>query len=44
MNLRDEDVAVCMDIASDNEDLLVISENGFLRTPLTQYKKQIEVE
>ena len=41
MNLRDEDVAVCMDIATDNEDLLVISENGFgKRTPLTEYKRQ----
>lgn len=41
MNLRYEDVAVCMDIATDNEDLLVISENGFgKRTPLTEYKRQ----
>lgn len=41
MNLRDDDIAVCMDIASDEEDLLVISENGFgKRTPLTEYKRQ----
>ena len=41
MNLRDEDVAVCMDIASDEEELLVISENGYgKRTPLTEYKRQ----
>ena len=41
MNLREDDVAVCMDIASNDEDLLVISENGFgKRTPLTEYKRQ----
>ncbi|OKZ87098.1 DNA gyrase subunit A [Clostridium sp. 29_15] len=41
MNLRDDDIAVCMDIAVDDEDLLVISENGFgKRTPLVEYKIQ----
>lgn len=41
MNLRDDDIAVCMDIAVDDEDLLVISENGFgKRTPLVEYKRQ----
>ena len=41
MNLRDDDIAVCMDIAVDEEDLLVISENGFgKRTPLIEYKRQ----
>ena len=41
MNLREEDIAVCMDIAVDDEDLLVISENGFgKRTPLYEYKRQ----
>ena len=41
MNLREDDVAVCMDIATNDEDLLVISENGYgKRTPLTQYKRQ----
>ena len=35
MNLREDDIAVCMDIAVDDEDLLVISENGFgKRTPI----------
>ena len=41
INLRDDDIAVCMDIAVDDEDLLVISENGFgKRTPLVEYKRQ----
>ena len=41
MKLRDDDVAVCMDIAVDEEDLLVISENGYgKRTPITEYKRQ----
>ena len=39
INLRDDDIAVCMDIAVDGEELLVISENGFgKRTPITEYK------
>ena len=41
INLRKNDIAVCMDIAVDDEDLLVISENGFgKRTPVTEYKVQ----
>ena len=28
INLRDDDIAVCMDIAVEGEELLVISENG----------------
>ena len=41
MNLREDDIAVCMDIAVDDEELLVISENGFgKRTPLVEYKRQ----
>ena len=41
MNLREDDIAVCMDIAVDDENLLVISENGFgKRTPLVEYKRQ----
>lgn len=41
INLREDDVAVCMDIAVEGEDLLVISENGFgKRTPVTEYKRQ----
>ena len=41
MNLREDDIAVCMDIAVDDEDLLVISENGFgKRTPVVEYKRQ----
>ena len=41
INLRDNDIAVCMDIAVEGEDLLVISENGFgKRTPITEYKVQ----
>jgi DNA gyrase subunit A len=41
INLRDKDIAVCMDIAVEGEDLLVISENGFgKRTPITEYKVQ----
>lgn len=41
INLRDGDVAVCMDIAVEGEELLVISENGFgKRTPVTEYKRQ----
>lgn len=41
INLRENDIAVCMDIAVEGEDLLVISENGFgKRTPITEYKVQ----
>ncbi len=41
INLKKTDVAVCMDIAVKEEDLLVISENGFgKRTPITEYKVQ----
>lgn len=41
ISLRKNDIAVCMDIATDDEELLVISENGFgKRTPLTEYKTQ----
>lgn len=41
INLRKNDIAVCMDIAVEDEDLLVISENGFgKRTPVTEYKVQ----
>ncbi|MEQ8154879.1 MAG: DNA gyrase subunit A [Clostridiaceae bacterium] len=41
ISLRKDDIAVCMDIATQHEDLLVISENGFgKRTPLTEYKLQ----
>ena len=41
INLRKNDIDVCMDIAVDDEDLLVISENGFgKRTPVTEYKVQ----
>ena len=41
INLRKNDIAVCMDIAVDDEELLVISENGFgKRTPVSEYKVQ----
>ncbi|MGL5381555.1 DNA gyrase subunit A [Clostridium sp.] len=41
INLKEDDIAVCMDIAVEGEDLLVISENGFgKRTPVTEYKRQ----
>ena len=41
INLKGDDVAVCMDIAVDGEELLVISENGFgKRTPVSEYKVQ----
>jgi len=41
INLKDDDIAVCMDIAVDGEELLVISENGYgKRTPITAYKIQ----
>lgn len=41
INLKGDDVAVCIDIAVDGEELLVISENGFgKRTPITEYKLQ----
>ena len=41
INLKGDDIAVCMDIAVDGEELLVISENGFgKRTPVSQYKIQ----
>jgi len=41
IHLKEDDIAVCMDIAVKGEDLLVISENGFgKRTPITEYKIQ----
>ena len=41
IKLRDDDVAVCLDIAVEGEKLLVISENGYgKRTPLDEYKLQ----
>ena len=41
IKLREEDVAVCLDIAVEGEKLLVISENGYgKRTPLDEYKLQ----
>jgi len=41
MNLKSDDLAVCMDIVVEDEDLLVISENGYgKRTPLSEYKVQ----
>lgn len=41
IHLKEDDVAVCMDIAVDEEKLLVISENGFgKRTPISEYKLQ----
>ncbi len=41
INLKGDDIAVCMDIAVDGEELLVISENGYgKRTPITAYKLQ----
>lgn len=41
INLKDDDIAVCMDIAVPGEEVLVISENGFgKRTPIEQYKIQ----
>jgi len=41
IRLKNDDVAVCMDIAVENEELLVISENGFgKRTPISEYKVQ----
>lgn len=41
ISLSDDDIAVCMDIAVDDEDLLVVSENGFgKRTPISEYKVQ----
>lgn len=41
INLKNDDLAVCMDIAVDEEKLLVISENGFgKRTPISEYKLQ----
>ena len=41
INLRENDIAVCMDISVDGEELLVISENGFgKRTPISEYKVQ----
>jgi DNA gyrase subunit A len=41
INLKDDDIAVCMDIAVDDEYLLVVSENGFgKRTPIQSYKVQ----
>ncbi len=41
ISLSEDDMAVCMDIAVDDEDLLVVSENGFgKRTPISEYKVQ----
>lgn len=41
ISLSEDDMAVCMDIAVDDEDLLVVSENGFgKRTPISEYKIQ----
>ena len=41
INLKEDDIAVCMDIAVDGEDLLVVSENGYgKRTPINEYKVQ----
>ncbi|WP_066870206.1 DNA gyrase subunit A [Clostridium mediterraneense] len=41
IKLREDDVAVCLDIAVEGEKLLVISENGYgKRTPLDEYKLQ----
>ena len=41
ISLYEDDMAVCMDIAVDDEDLLVVSENGFgKRTPISEYKIQ----
>lgn len=41
INLKGDDIAVCMDIAVPGEEVLVISENGFgKRTPIEQYKIQ----
>ena len=41
ISLRDDDIAVCMDIAVDEEKLLVISENGYgKRTDISEYKRQ----
>ncbi|WP_143318184.1 DNA gyrase subunit A [Clostridium sp. HBUAS56017] len=41
INLKGDDVAVCMDIAVDEEELLVISKNGFgKRTHISEYKTQ----
>lgn len=41
INLKEDDIAVCMDIAVEGEELLVISENGYgKRTPISEYKLQ----
>ncbi|MGL4772115.1 MAG: DNA gyrase subunit A [Clostridium sp.] len=41
ITLREDDISVCMDIAVEGEELLVISENGFgKRTPVSEYKRQ----
>ena len=41
INLKNNDIAVCMDIAVDSEDLLIVSEFGFgKRTPISEYKIQ----
>ena len=41
ISLREGDVAVCMDIAVEDEKLLVVSENGYgKRTNLDEYKVQ----
>ena len=41
INLKDDDRAVCMDIAVDGEEFLVVSENGYgKRTPISEYKVQ----
>ncbi|MBB6625414.1 DNA gyrase subunit A [Clostridium gasigenes] len=41
IRLRQGDIAVCMDIAVEGEELLAISKNGYgKRTPVTEYKRQ----
>ncbi|MGL5648009.1 MAG: DNA gyrase subunit A [Clostridium sp.] len=41
ITLKGDDVAVCMDIATDEEELLVVSENGYgKRTAISEYKVQ----
>ena len=44
MKLRENDIAVCMDIAVDEEKLLVVSENGYgKRTSVSEYKGWIRI-
>ncbi|MGL4848447.1 MAG: DNA gyrase subunit A [Clostridium sp.] len=41
ITLKGDDKAVCMDIATDEEELLVVSENGYgKRTAVSEYKVQ----